>query len=345
MVTDKPDVRVPIDGARVELAVQEIAQQTVYVFANQNGLPKSTLQSIVKGNGKRGPQTSCMKSHRDRLARVLGVSPEWLGGEVSELGGTVFRPTYRQGTIKGVLGWRLKQLSGLEQIICSEAGSTLEEIKDAGWRMNSACESLLAILRGQPPTTSTEQLPENLADMAGRLETLARSGERLGRGSTAIPLSAHLKKRLQVQMTCLRDIEVTLKADTAGYNPTRADLWQHRLWFRCWVAWQRDALRANPSFDLSKQDFRRKPWKDLARLTQAIEWLLEPSGWRAGLLEAEDSRDANITTQDWENTTTALARALDSVLEPWFQGKVALKPEALTRLISGLSPRPTDKAT
>ncbi len=66
---------VPIDGARVRAAI-EWSGLTVNGAATRIKVRQQTLDSIVRGKTKR-----CYQSLRDRLAALLDLPAEWLGGE------------------------------------------------------------------------------------------------------------------------------------------------------------------------------------------------------------------------------------------------------------------------
>ncbi len=66
---------VPIVGDRVRAAV-EWRGLSVNAAATASRIPQQTLDSIVRGETKR-----CHRDRRDKLAELLALPPEWLGGE------------------------------------------------------------------------------------------------------------------------------------------------------------------------------------------------------------------------------------------------------------------------
>lgn len=77
-------------GDRLDEAMKKAGYRTQNALADASGVPQPTIARILKGGGKRGPETETVK----RLATACGVTFSWLNGETSEI------PEFKPATIK-----------------------------------------------------------------------------------------------------------------------------------------------------------------------------------------------------------------------------------------------------
>lgn len=67
-------------GDRLDEAMKKAGYRTQNALATASGVPQPTIARILKGGGKRGPESETIK----RLASACGVTFSWLNGETSE---------------------------------------------------------------------------------------------------------------------------------------------------------------------------------------------------------------------------------------------------------------------
>ena len=64
-------------GARLDKAMKLAGYTTQAELAKASGVPQPTVNRILKGGGKRGPETATLK----RLASACGVTFSWMNGD------------------------------------------------------------------------------------------------------------------------------------------------------------------------------------------------------------------------------------------------------------------------
>lgn len=68
-------------GNRLDEAMKKAGYRTQNALADVSGVPQPTIARILKGGGKRGPESETIK----KLASACGVTFSWLNGETYEV--------------------------------------------------------------------------------------------------------------------------------------------------------------------------------------------------------------------------------------------------------------------